>query len=998
MKEQIMIFLLLIIFFHKSTISCEGNITIIINEEGIQQIFSQKWFDITRIYPDRIILNNEELSDYKTSFINTTSSNNTIIIEWSEPFQTFENFFYSCYNISKVDLSNFNFSAITDTRYMFYNCISLVSVKLPNFSTSNLKYTDYMFDGCSSLVSLNLSAFNTSNVETMQFMFNNCSLLFSLDLSNFDTSKVTNMTNMFNNCPKLQYIYFSHSVDIINELNKNIFNYIQTNVTICLKIELYDRIENMNFPKNVSSYYHYKDNNDTFCFIENNECPKEYNKLIPEEKECVKMCSLDSIYKFEFDNQCYIQCPNGSYVLPSNNQCQKISGSILDVKIKDSISINLEPIYDKNPINITPTISDKQKQNKTNNLEKCINILQKFYNLSNNEIIIRYRDSIQRQGYTNVIKTLFEFYYISQNGNNIKLNSSICEEAYNCSEISIESLEFNACESCRKGFYPLYSANNKTFYKKCYQDPEGYFLNNNDQNYHECYQSCETCLTFGDKETHNCLKCKNNYKFPMIINNNYNCYEYCDDFFYIEEKKYYCKEKPACNASYFKYIEDKNRCIEECSKDPEYKYQYKKRCYKECPQGSQISQDKEYFCEIKCTEEYPYLDIENQICIKDCSVNDLFNKICKKNYIETINNKTEAKKENLGSKIIKGILNGTLDSILSQILQGSRNNNTNETNNIFMIQDDNDYHLISTVGGQLNKANHSSIDLGQCEKFLRNKSNIKDDEELIMYKIEHNIEGLNIPIIEYTIFTQDGKKQLDLSLCDKMNIEYQIPVSIDEDNVAKYNPESEFYNDECNKYKSENGTDMTLYDRKNEYNNNNMAVCEKGCTFKNYNTNTKKAECDCNVKSNIDSDFNNKANNPDELVDKIEGNEKQISNVQVTKCLNFSWKQIISNSGFYSLLIIIIAYFIVMIIFCIKGRDNLENTIDEVIYKKFNEEKIKEEIQEKEINKVNDKVNDKIVDSIHNEKIIKKKKVVRKHLKKVKTNDLIQPSNKNSNN
>ena len=35
----------------------------------------------------------------------------------------------------------------------------------------------------------------------------------------------------------------------------------------------------------------------------------EYNKLIPEEKKCIKNCSLDNIYKYEFKNICYSKCP-----------------------------------------------------------------------------------------------------------------------------------------------------------------------------------------------------------------------------------------------------------------------------------------------------------------------------------------------------------------------------------------------------------------------------------------------------------------------------------------------------------------------------------------------------------------------------------------------------------------------------------------------------------------------------------------------------------------
>ena len=52
-----------------------------------------------------------------------------------------------------------------------------------------------------------------------------------------------------------------------------------------------------------------------------------------------------------------------------------------------------------------------------------------------------------------------------------------------------------------------------------------------------------------------------------------------------------------------------------------------------------------------------------------------------------------------------------------------------------------------------------------------------------------------------------------------------------------------------------------------------------------------------------------------------------------------SSEQIKSNSGFYSLLIILVVFIIVFIIFCIKGRNMLEIKLNEVIYNKFENNK-----------------------------------------------------------
>ena len=73
-------------------------------------------------------------------------------------------------------------------------------------------------------------------------------------------------------------------------------------------------------------------------------------------------------------------------------------------------------------------------------------------------------------------------------------------------------------------------------------------------------------------------------------------------------------------------------------------------------------------------------------------------------------------------------------------------------------------------------------------------------------------------------------------------------------------------------------------------------------------------------------------------------NKKEISNIGITSCNIFSsTENIKSNSGFYSLLLILALFAIIFIIFCSKGYNLLESKIDEVIYKKFkNETKTKQ--------------------------------------------------------
>ena len=134
---------------------------------------------------------------------------------------------------------------------------------------------------------------------------------------------------------------------------------------------------------------------------------------------------------------------------------------------------------------------------------------------------------------------------------------------------------------------------------------------------------------------------------------------------------------------------------------------------------------------------------------------------------------------------------------------------------------------------------------------------------------------------------------------------------------------------------------MTLYDRKNEYNTKNLSLCESKCEFKIYNSSKSQVICDCDIKNELTFSSNDTIDLND-LLSKIE-NEKSSSNLGVTQCINVfsSPDDIKSNSGFYSLLFILIIFIIVFIIFYVKGKNLFEHKIDAIIYNKFEKDKDK---------------------------------------------------------
>ena len=88
-----------------------------------------------------------------------------------------------------------------------------------------------------------------------------------------------------------------------------------------------------------------------------------------------------------------------------------------------------------------------------------------------------------------------------------------------------------------------------------------------------------------------------------------------------------------------------------------------------------------------------------------------------------------------------------------------------------------------------------------------------------------------------------------MSCCKDELINFNIPVSIDKNNLFKYDPNNEYYKDECYPYTNEYGTDILINDRQNEFKENNMSLCENNCTYNGYDNETKKSKCECTFKS-----------------------------------------------------------------------------------------------------------------------------------------------------
>ena len=249
------------------------------------------------------------------------------------------------------------------------------------------------------------------------------------------------------------------------------------------------------------------------------------------------------------------------------------------------------------------------------------------------------------------------------------------------------------------------------------------------------------------------------------------------------------------------------------------------------------------------------------------------------------------------------------------------------------------------------------------------------------------LEGIKIPKVEYELyypFYNQSFKKLNLEPCKNTKVEITIPVRI-EDDIDKYNPNSKYYNDICSKATSDNGTDITLNDRKTEFINNNMSLCEENCRLINYDYETEKVKCSCDIKLNIplfeDIRFNK------DLLYKSFTDINNIINIKLLKCYKYVFnKSIIRNCGFFILLSIILLFFICLIIFLStsfkKLKMNIYNIISPSNTKNNNINKNTKIVTKKVKN--NDNIKVKINDN---------KKVKINDDKKVKNNDNIKVKN-----
>ena len=91
------------------------------------------------------------------------------------------------------------------------------------------------------------------------------------------------------------------------------------------------------------------------------------------------------------------------------------------------------------------------------------------------------------------------------------------------------------------------------------------------------------------------------------------------------------------------------------------------------------------------------------------------------------------------------------------------------------------------------------------------------------------------------------------SHCSNTTINIAVPAKIDTSELFKYDLNSDYYKDKCLSYTTEDGTDIILSDKLNEYKNNNMSLCESTCSYSGYDVDNQQSGCICQVKNQMEA-------------------------------------------------------------------------------------------------------------------------------------------------
>ena len=309
--------------------------------------------------------------------------------------------------------------------------------------------------------------------------------------------------------------------------------------------------ENDNNCYKICDYKYYYDSNNKYHCTEDDNCPTEISKLIPEKNRCVDNCN--NLNLIEHNNECISDCPSGYY--NKDNKC------IEDLNCE---SKNKFYNYEKTECIDSVPIGYYCNNKTLKTIDKCHNnckTCEQGGTDDNNNCL-----TCKDEG--TIYYDLGNCKNICPNGNFIEENINKCKCSQNktCKLCSEESNRNNLCITCNT---------ENEFYPKINDDA-------NINSFINCYNDTTILIS-------------------------------CNYYYYLNKSTYYCTNNNSCPQDFKFLIREKNKCTNDCSKDNKYKFQYENVCYTSCPSNTKNSKENKYICEYCIDGECGSGNLDNKL-------------------------------------------------------------------------------------------------------------------------------------------------------------------------------------------------------------------------------------------------------------------------------------------------------------------------------------------------------------------------------------------------
>ena len=458
----------------------------------------------------------------------------------------------------------------------------------------------------------------------------------------------------------------------------------------------------------------------------------------------------------------------------------------------------------------------------------------------------------------------------------------------------------------------------------------------------KCYYRCKECDTWGSAMKMNCQGCRDS--------------KYYDIIYYDGIKRYGNCYRKAHKCGIYPYYHDY---------DLSYVYG---RSDDDCGEDCDVC-----LYNFTCTEKLPYLDYATHECVEFCPITDVLESRCNisnvigalvllrnpfglRNPYDFLNTSVTIQDiissriftyiskaypelgkqiEEQGGKLGKGQYYNLPES---QIIIG---NNISFELTTFKLELQKLQQLMEGGGGKDNGS--SVVDLSECEAIIKKKYGLSDEEDLMIIKgdlLKQLSEEYLGASVEYQLFSTSLGAFLPLSDCqdegttvtisnpfDIKNLASQFASKVDPVLGSGYNifdVNDPFFNDVCTPFTNENGNDVLLDDRRKDYFNENINLCESGCKFVGYNTSTKYYTCACNIKVTPGSEAEEYTTEyiTKEMPENFKDYISKRSNIAVFKCASqvFSASGQKKNFGSYCLIVAFASFIGVVVYHFIKEK------------------------------------------------------------------------------